>query len=70
MYDKATIFSMSSVIGIKLHNVQRHVSVLCIGHHQVVLKLIKQLYYAEGFWGCGGGDEKMSRTPTHMSQSG
>ena len=43
MYDtysqNTTIFSMSSIIGTQLH-----VSALSIGHHQVDLKLVKQLY--------------------------
>ena len=48
MYDtysqNTTVFSMSSIIDKQLHKVQLHVSALCIGHHQVVLKLINQLY--------------------------
>ena len=38
-----------------LHWVQLHVSALGIGHHQVVLRLIEQLYNKQGIRGCGGG---------------
>ena len=40
-----------------LHWVQLHVSALCIGHHQVVLRLVEQLYNKRGILGCvrGGG---------------
>ena len=40
-----TLFSMSSI---QLHWVQVHFSALCIGHHQVVLRLVEQLYKKQG----------------------
>ena len=36
-----TIFSISNI---QLQWVQLHVSAVCIGHHQVVLRLVEQLY--------------------------
>ena len=53
-----TILSMCNKL---LHWVQLHVSALCVGHHQVVLRLIEQLYNKQGILegGSGGwrGDE-------------
>jgi len=40
-----TIFSMSNI---QLHWVQLHVSALCIGHHQIVRRLVEQLYNKRG----------------------
>jgi len=39
---------------IQLHWVQLRVSALCIGHHQVVLRLVEELYNKRGILGGGG----------------
>jgi len=40
---------------IQLQLVQLHVSAQCIGHHQIVLRLVEQLYNKRGILeGCGG----------------
>ena len=40
---------------IQLHWVQLRVLALCIGHHQVVLRLVEELYNKKGILGgCGG----------------
>ena len=54
-----TILSMSDK---QLHWVQLHVLSLGIGHHQVVLRLIEQLYNKQGILGGigGGGGDKIS----------
>jgi len=48
---------------ISLHWVQLHVSALCIGHHQVFLRLVEQLYNKRGIMGSvgGGGDGTRSK---------
>jgi len=43
-----TIFSMNNI---QLHWVQLHVSALCIGHHQVVLRHVEHLYNKLGTLG-------------------
>jgi len=52
---------------IQLHSVQVHVSVLCIGHHQVVLRLVEQLYNKRGILEGVGvwWDEISSYHPPH-----
>ena len=45
---------------IQLHWVQLHVSALCIGHHQVVLRLVEQLCNKRGVLGGVGGGETRS----------
>jgi len=49
-----TIFSVSNT---QLHWLQLHVSALCIGHQQAVLRLVEQLYNKGGVLGGvrGGG---------------
>jgi hypothetical protein len=47
-----TIFPMSNL---QLHWVQLHVSALCIGHHQVVHRLVEQLYNKRGILERVGG---------------
>jgi len=45
------------VSNIPLHGVQLHISALCIGHLQVVLRLAEQLYNKRGIlWGVGVGE--------------
>jgi len=49
-----TVFSMSNL---QLHWVELHVSALCFGHHQVVHRLVEELYnmggILESVWGGG-----------------
>ena len=40
---------------LQLHWVQLHVSALCIGHHQVVHRLVEQLYNKRGILERVGG---------------
>ena len=53
----------------QLHWVQLHVSALVIGHHQVVLRLIEQLYNKQGirwvFWGGGGTRSRLCNSGLH-----
>ena len=49
-----TIMSMSDK---PLHWVHLHVSALGIGHHQVIHRLIEQLYNKQGILGGDRGDE-------------
>jgi len=46
---------------IQLHWVQLHVSAVCIGHHQVVLRLVEQLYR--------GADKSLARPWKETSYS-
>jgi hypothetical protein len=62
--NNTTIFSVSNT---PLHWAQLRVSTLCIGHHQVVLRLVEQLYNKLGILGGVGGGG--TRCPIHRAET-